>query len=155
MKLGTKADTFYTEQATRYFALCSKATLGQKIYIHTYIHTTFFQINMPSHNAGLWNQIWLQTLWYKSMILLICYTRYCNWNENVVWEIKSNFNHWFIYNSALFSCSFRLFQNVASYKGFATIPVIPRVSLWSFMIYLEEKMLLNSVPSFVTELLST
>jgi len=40
MKLGTKADTFYTEQATRYFSLCSNS--GKK----NRHDTTFFQNNM-------------------------------------------------------------------------------------------------------------
>jgi len=42
MKLGTKADTFYTEQATRYFALCSnslvkKIDIIQLVFKITYV----------------------------------------------------------------------------------------------------------------------
>lgn len=125
MKLGTKADTFYTEQATRYFILCSNL-FGKKIYIQLFYKLRCILIMQDSDirdscrpcDTNQWYYLFVTQgigLWMK---MLWC-----------LWKDKSKFNHWFIYNSALFSCSFRFFQNVASYKGFAMTQVIPRVSL--------------------------
>lgn len=54
-----------------------------------------------------------------------------------------------------FYTGLRFFQNVVSYKGSAMNFMTRRVSMWSFTIYLEGKMLSNLVLDFVMELRST